>query len=80
MQRMHELMVSGNPGMGRMHELMVSGNPGMGRMHELMVSGNPGMGGGHDGTMVALGVAPLDRFRLPVPPADRRPHAAPANW
>lgn len=36
MQRMHELMVSGNPGMQRMHELMVSGNPGMQRMHELM--------------------------------------------
>ena len=36
MERMHELMMSGNPGMQRMHELMISGNPGMERMHELM--------------------------------------------
>ncbi len=36
MERMHELMVTGNPGMERMHELMVTGNPGMQRMHELM--------------------------------------------
>ena len=36
MERMHELMMSGNPGMQRMHELRMSGNPGMERMHELM--------------------------------------------
>ena len=36
MERMHELMMSGNQGMQRMHELMMSGNPGMQRMHELM--------------------------------------------
>lgn len=36
MERMHELMVTGNPGMQRMHELSLEGNPGMQRMHELM--------------------------------------------
>ena len=38
-ERMHGLMMSGNPGMTRMHELMRSGNPGMARMHpQLMPS------------------------------------------
>ena len=38
---MHELMMSGNPGMARMHELMMSGNPGMARMHGLMMGSDP---------------------------------------
>ena len=29
------------PGMERMHELMVTGNPGMQRMHELSLRGQP---------------------------------------
>lgn len=36
MERMHELMVTGNPGMQRMHELSLEANPGMQRMHALM--------------------------------------------
>ena len=37
-ERLHELMMSGNPGMAHMHELMRSGNPGMERMHQQLMS------------------------------------------
>lgn len=40
MDRMHELMMSGNPGMQRMQELSGSGNPGMQRMHEVNSASN----------------------------------------
>lgn len=36
-QRLHELRMSGNPGMARMHELMMSGNPGLSRMHQRLM-------------------------------------------
>ena len=42
MDRMHELMMEGNPGMARMHELMMEENPGMARMHGRMMERGPG--------------------------------------